>query len=417
MIRRSILVLVAILLFAPNFADAQTDWANWRGPNGNGIAADGQTPPTTWDAKTNVIWKTQVPGRGHASPTVVGDKVFLATCEDKTEIQSVVCFDRSTGKQLWQTVVNTGELNPRIHPKNTQASPTLACDGERVFAVFNNHNSTQIAALDFDGKEVWKKNVGAYKPKFPFGFGQSPITYKKNVIVTSDNQTDSLIVAYDGKTGDEQWKIDRPKVTSYSTPVVANVGGKTQMFISGGQKVHSYDPENGKLNWASDANWIVSCGTMVWDNNLDMVFVSGGYPAGQTIGLKASDGTKVWDNPIKVYEQSMIVVDGYLYALSENGIAFCWNAADGTEKWKDRFEKEESASPVFAGGNIYMSTERGTTFVFKPNPEKLELISKNKLGDSAFATPSFVDSQIFIRVGDSSSGNRQEWLYCIGKQK
>lgn len=409
--------LLFVLIFSVSGqCDAQNDWANWRGPSGDGIAEASQKPPIEWSAEKNVIWKTKVPGRGHASPTVVGNKVFLATCEEDKQTQSVVCFDRATGKQLWQTVINEGALNPRIHPKNTHASPTLACDGTRVFVVFNNHDATQVAALDFEGNEVWKMNVGEYKPKFPFGFGQSPIFYQGNVIVTSDNQTESLIVALDGATGKEQWKIDRPKVTSYSTPVIADVGGKKQMVISGGKAIYSYDPDNGDINWQSPADWIVSCGTAVWDKKLDMLFVSGGYPSGQTIGLKASDGRKVWDNQIKVYEQSMIVVEGHVYALSENGVVFCWRAQDGKEMWKSRFEKEESASPVFAGGHIYMTTERGSTFVFKPNPEKLELIARNKLGDSAFATPSFVDSQIFYRVGDSSQGQRQEWLYCLGKQ-
>lgn len=416
--RRITIAVVSTLLCttASLAAYGQSDWLNWRGPNGNGIAASGQTPPIQWDTEKNVVWKTKVPGRGHASPTVVGDKILLGTADEAEKTQSVVCFDRATGKQLWQTVVNTGGFPKTIHRKNTHASQTLACDGERVFVVFNHHDAVTVNALDLKGNKIWEKEIGKYKPRFPFGFGTSPIIFESNVIVTSDNEADSAIVAYNTETGKENWRIDRPKFTSYSTPVITEIGGKTQMLISGGKKVHSYDPKTGDLNWESPARWFVSCGTIVWDKDLDLVFVSGGYPQGHTLALKASNGEKVWDNNIKCYEQSMICVDGYVYAFSEDGIAYCWKASDGTLMWKDRTKGPECASPVFAGGHIYHVCEAGRMFVVKPNPKKLQVVAENDLGDSAFASPSIVDSQIFYRVGDNSQDEYHEWLYCLGKK-
>ena len=331
---------ICIVLFAFSSCLSQLrsedDWRRWRGPQGNGITA-GQTPPIRWSETENVVWKVKVPGRGHASPIIVNDRIFLATAEQDNSIQSVVCYDRSSGKQLWQTPVSTGEFNSQIHPKNTHASPTIATDGDRVFAVFNNHGSIQLTALDLDGTRIWKANTGQFEAPFPFGYGASPIVYEKNVIVTNLNDGSfSGMIAYDGATGKEQWRTERPAGTSYSTPVVATVAGKEQLLLSGTKQVFGFDPANGKKLWDTPAQWSVSCGTMVW--NEDLVFASGGYPAQQTLAVKADgSGEKVWENAIKVYEQSMLYLDGYLYAHSDNGGVYCSRGADGKEMWKQRF--------------------------------------------------------------------------------
>ena len=405
-----------ILFLLPAIASAQSDWANWRGPTGDGHAASGQTPPTKWDETTNVLWKVKVPGRGHASPTIVGDKIFLATAIADGQKQGVICFDRKTGEQRWAKELYSGGWPAQIHPKNSHASSTVVSDGKRVFAVFLNNAAIHVAALDLNGKEKWRKTVGQYSSKYPFGFGASPIIYDGNVLVTNDSQKDSAIVAYDGATGQEKWRIKRPPVSSYSTPVVANVGGKKQLLISGGQKIFSYDPDTAKTNWEASARWVVSCGTMVWDEESQMVFASGGYPAAQTIALDAKTGRKIWENGVKVYEQSMIVIGGYVYAISDSGVAFCWKASDGTEMWRQRLEKQESASPVFVGGKIYIGVESGRMFVFKPNPEKFELVAENQLGNSLFATPTFIDNKMYYRAGFGGRQNLQEWLYCIGAE-
>lgn len=403
------------LMIVPSLLSAQNDWARWRGPGGNGIA-ESTKPPVQWSSENNVVWKVKVPGRGHASPIVVDGKIFLATADKDKQSQSVVCFDQASGKQIWRSVANTGELSGRIHRKNTHASSTIAIHGENLFAVFCNHGKVRITALDFDGNEVWKKEVGMYEPKYPFGYGASPIVHGDNVIVTNENRADSAVVAFDAKTGDQRWKINRDGVTSYSTPVVTTINGQQQLLLSGGNKVVSYDPANGTKLWSIDASWEVTCGTMVWDGN--MVYASGGYPNGQTLGIDAVSGKKIWENPAKVYEQSMITIDGYLYAHSDNGVIYCWRAKDGKEMWKQKFSSRRvpiSASPVLANGNLYFTAENGETVVVRVNPEQYEEIGRNKLGDEAFASLAFCGNRIFARVGDNSSGSRQEWLYCLGK--
>lgn len=403
-----IVVVSFLFVFQVN---AQDDWSRWRGPTGNGIAAN-QTPPTEWSSTENVIWKVAVPGRGHASPIILGDKIFLATADKEQQTQSVLCYSRGAGEQLWQTVVNTGGLPTKIHPKNTHASSTVATDGERIFAVFNHDGIVDVTALDLDGKEVWKEKVGSYNAKYPFGFGASPIVHNGMVIVANEGRVDAAVVAFDAKTGKQKYKIKRGDMSSYSTPVIAKVGGKEQMFQSGGETVSAYNAETGEQNWTSPAQWQVSCGTMVWDKNL--VFTSGGFPAQQTIALNAKTGKIVWQKPVKVYEQSLLAHDGYVWGHSDKGVIYCWKSDTGQEMWKEKFSKRKkpvSVSPTLVGEHIHFTAEDGETIVVKRNPKKFELVARNQLGTSAFATPAFCGDRIYTRVGDGD----QEWLFCIGK--
>lgn len=411
----TILYAFAILpAYASAQGESQTDWARWRGPDGNGIADGEQRVPVQWDADTNVVWKSKVPGRGHSSPIVVGNKIFLTTADEAEQSQSVLAYDRDSGSQLWNTTVSTGEFNPAIHPKNTHASPTVAIVGQHVIAVFNNHGKVQATALDFDGRQVWQKDVGSFKTKHPFGLGASPISLGELVLVTNENMDNARIVALDGKSGDEVWSIDRGTISSYSTPVIADIGGKQQLMISGDQKVASYDPAGGSPLWTCPASWEVTCGTMVWDEQTNFVFASGGYPTQETLAVDATTGKKVWGNSVKCYEQSLIVVDGFVYGYAEKGVIYCWQASDGKEMWKERFEGPESASPVNIGQHIFFTSENGSTLVINANPRSFQKVAVNKLGDESFASLAVCGGKIYTRVAFDEAAGRQEYLYCLG---
>ena len=393
----------------------ERDWPWWRGPSRNGVAASDATPPTKWSNTENVTWKTPVPGRGHSSPIVVGDKVFLETADEAKKVQSVVAFDRKTGKQLWKTDISTGGFPRANHPKNTEASPTLACDGERLYAAFFHHETLQATALDLNGKKVWQKTVGPFNPRqFEYGYAPSPTLYRETVIFSAEYDGDSAITALDRKTGDQVWRTKRQSSITFSTPVVAHVAGKDQLLISGANQVASYDPANGKQLWTTPGTTAATCGTMVWDG--DIVFASGGYPKAETLAVKGDgSGTVLWKNNQKCYEQSMLAHNGYVYGLTDNGILFCWQGIDGKEMWKERLRGPVSSSPIIAGGNIYQANELGTCYVFKPNPEKFDPVAENQLGDEAFPSPAVVGGQMFIRTATRSGGKRQEMLYCLGK--
>lgn len=404
--------LIAISLLLQASTEAQDDWARWRGPEGNGVAAKDQKPPVTW-TESDFAWKVKVPGKGHASPTIVGDQIFLETADASKGTQSVVCYDRKTGDEQWTTTLNEGGLRKGIHRSNTHASQTIATDRKSLFAVFGHHDKIELYCLSLDGKKLWSKVVGPYTPQYGFGYGTSPIVYDGKVIVSNENKTKGGLYAFSTDNGDPVWKIDRGTTTSWSVPVVATVGGKKQLLISGGKAVNSYNPDDGELIWTTPASWDVTCGTMVWKD--DIVFASGGFPTQQTLAIDSTTGKMLWTNPKKCYEQSMLVIGDHVYGVDEKGFVHCWQAKDGKEAWQSRIGRRQfrtSASPVLANGHIYIPGENGKVAVVKANPEKFEMVATNELGTAVFASFAVCGNQIFARYSQGSEG----FLVCIGKK-
>lgn len=404
---------ILLILFACDFAIGQQNWEHWRGPKRNGIAQKQSDVPTKWSETENVKWKTKVPGRGHSSPIVLDQKIYITTADSNQNKKYALAYDLKNGKQLWKTEIHSGGFQRRINRNNSHASSTIATNGKVLFSVFCHNNATWLTKLDLNGKIISKKEIGKYQSRFPFGFGSSPIVFKELVIVPSESDGESFIKAYNIETGKIKWEINRPKMTSYSTPVIAKIGNKEHLLISGGRTVCSYEPYTGKKNWQTSARWMVSCGTMVWNDKL--VFTSGGFPASQTIAINASNGKIVWQNRVKMYEQSMLYHDGALYAHSDNGRIYCWDANNGEELWNQRVETRVSASPILVGDNIFFTTERGNTYVVKASKSDYELVNKNKLGDSGFASIAAVNGNLITRVGSRKGSGYQEWLYCLGK--
>ncbi len=391
------------------------DWPQWRGPTNDGKAAPDQNPPIRFSSNQNVIWKTELPSRGHASPTIVGDRIFLATADGEKKTQSVIGIDRASGRILWERVVFTGGLPRKIHSKNTHASGTIASDGKRIFGAFYNSDALQVVALDFNGKILWKRNAGKYAPrKYEFGYGASPTVHNGLVIVAAEYEGGGFIAGLKAATGDIVWRAKRPKQPSFSSPIVGKMAGREQLVISGCKLMESYDPATGKKLWTIPATSPATCGTVVWDG--DLVFASGGYPNKETVAVKADGSGKIaWKNSEKCYEQSMLAHKGYVYAVSDQGVAFCWRAKDGEEMWRHRLGGAVSASPILVGNRIYAANERGKFFVFAASPDDFELFAENQLGDESFATPSFCDGRIYIRVAYKERGKRREVLYCFGE--
>lgn len=407
------LICILWLLTCPTLLLAG-DWPHWRGPLNNGVAEEQPTPPTTFDDTTNVIYKAPIPGRGHSSPVIVGDSIYLATADEAGQRQFVLALERTTGKRKWITEISRGGF-PKTHPKNTHASPTVACDGERLFITFHHDAKITLAAVDLGGKIEWKKDIGAFNPKiYEYGYAPSPLIYNETVIVAADYEKGGFLAAFDGKSGDETWRTPRPKKLSFSSPIVANVAGKDQLLISGCEMVASYDPADGKPLWSTPGTTMATCGTMVWEG--DLVFASGGYPKPETICVNARTGRTVWTNNQKCYEQSMLVHNGHLYAFTDKGIAYCWRCEDGKEMWKQRLAGPVSASPLLVGDTIFAPNEAGAVFVFKADPSAFRPVAENQLGNSAFASPVAVDGKLYTRVGIGERSSRKEFLYCIGEK-
>ena len=388
---------------------ADSDWPQWRGPRGDGVAAE-QDVPVRWDETTNVAWMADVPGRGHASPIVVDSTVYLASAITDQQKQIVIAFDRLTGKQRWETAVHEGDFPApsEIHPKSSHANGTLASDGQRVFAAFFNSGRIFATALDLDGKQVWQQEVGAFNSKF--GYAPSPMLYKSLVIISADNRGGGYIAALHRETGEIVWRKKRPAISTYSSPLVASIGGRDQLVISGCNQLVSYNPATGDELWSSKAISEATCGTPVTDGAL--IFASGGYPERQTICVDGS-GQKVWSNNIKVYEPSLVAAGGHLFAVTDEGVAYCWSAKTGKELWKQRLGGSFSASPIVCKGQIYAPNLSGETVIFNAAGDAYHEVARNRLGNDSYAGVAVSGNELFMRVGIGEGNARKERLVCL----
>ena len=392
---------------------AATDWPWWRGPNRNGIADAKQKPPLKWSETENVLWKSPVPGRGHGSPTVVGDQVFLATADLENETQAVLCYDRNTGKQLWRTDVHRGGFEKKGNAKNSHASATVACDGQRLFINFLHAGAVYTTALNREGKQLWQTKITDFV--IHQGFGSSPALYRSLVIVSADNKGTGLVAGLERATGKIVWKQERPQVPNYTSPIILPVDGRDQVLMTGCDLVASFEPLTGKKLWEIKGSTTECVTSTVTDGQL--IFTSGGYPKNHISAVRADGSGKiVWENNTRVYVPSMLVHDGYLYAVQDAGFAICWKCDTGKELWKGRLGGTFSASPVLVGEHIFATNEAGRTFIFKATPDGFDLEGENNLGDEVFATPVFCGDRIYMRVATQDKGQRQEMLYCLGKR-
>lgn len=406
---RLVIVVAAVLAFAP-CASAQ-DWPWWRGPSGDGTAAEGPTPPLEWSADKNVVWKAPVPGRGHGSPAVSGERVYLAACDEASGRQSLLCFDRATGNRVWETEVHASGAM-RKNPKSTGASGTPACDGERLYISFANNSTITTSALGLDGKILWQTKVSDYV--IHQGYGASPTLYRSLVLVAADHNNGGAVAALDRKTGAIVWKVVRPKAPNYCSPVVVKADGKEQLLMIGCDLVSSLEPLTGKVLWEV-AGATTECVTSTVTDGTH-VYSSGGYPKNHLAAVRADGSGKLaWETKDRVYVPSMLIRDGKLYGVLDAGVAACWASDTGKELWKARLGGTFSASLVRAGDRIYATNEAGETFVYKADPGQFEQLAKNKLGDEAFATPAICGGRIYTRVAQKVDGKRQEFLYCLGQ--
>lgn len=425
-----IIVLPAAFIFAllSNGCSSQTaattdaiefgehDWPWWRGPERNGVADAKQNPPTKWSETENVLWKAAIPGRGHGSATVVGDQVFLATAEHDRQVQSVLCFDRNTGKKLWQAEVHQGGFESKIkqgNAKSSLASGTVACDGKRVFVNFWNNDAIYATALDRkDGSQLWQTKVADFVNHQ--GYGASPAIYQGLVIIAADNKGGGKFVALDRATGKVVWTIDRPKLPNYASPIILPIGGKDQLVLIGCNLVTGIDPATGKTLWETKGSTEECVTSVVTDGT--RVFSSGGYPKNHVAAIRADGSAKVdWENSTRVYVPSLVVRDKHLYGVQDAGVATCWNCATGKQFWTGRLGGTFTSSPVLVGERIYATNEEGKTFIFKATPDGLNIEAENQLGNEVFATPTICGGRIYMRVAViGKNKKRQEWLYCIG---
>lgn len=407
--------LPALFLFAlcsvASSAAAAGDWPWWRGPQHNGCADPDQKLPAGLDPARHTLWAAPVPGRGHGSPIVVRDRVYLVTADEEEQTQSLLCYHRQSGRLVWNTVIHSGHLPEKINKKATHASTTPACDGERLYVSFVNGGAAYTTAVSLEGKKLWQTRLTDYVVHQ--GYGASPLVYKSLLLVCADNKKAGAICALNRSDGKIVWKVGRPRFPNYVSPIVHHLGGRDQLILSGCERVLSLDPMTGKTLWDTSGSTQETVTSVVTDGEL--VFVSGGWPKNHVHALRTDgSGEVVWKNISRVYVPSMLVKDGHLYAVMDGGAAMCWDCKTGERKWKGVLGGTFSSSPVLLGDHIHVLNENGQYFVFKADPAGFEIVHRGKIGEQVFATPVICGGQFFARVVDYEGDRRQEKIYCLG---
>jgi outer membrane protein assembly factor BamB len=411
----STLALLFLHLGPPNCQADQ--WPQWRGPNGDNHAASGSKVPLKWDFQSgnNIHWKLKIPGRGHSTPIVIEDGIFMTTADKQLQTQSLIKVERETGLVLDQWVIHRGTLPRNIHGNNSHASPSPAFDGERVIVSFYTDDAIWLTAMTTSGRQEWKRKVCDFKPSlFEFGYGASPIVEDGLVIVAAEyDGASSGLYAFDCRTGKPVWKTPRPSNLNFASPIVHSIAGQRQVLLAGAEMMCSYSVPTGKLIWKVDTTTEAICGTVACDDR--RVMVSGGNPK-SGIWCVLADGSQklLWENNVKCYEQSLLTIDNYVFAVADSGVAYCYRSVDGKEMWKRRlFSGGISSSPVLVGDRIYVGNESGKVCVFKASPDRFDLLAENDSGDSLFATPVIVDDHLYLRTATGRGDQRQEFLVAI----
>jgi hypothetical protein len=384
------------------------NWPSWRGPRGDGSSLE-KDVPVTWSATQNIVWRAPLPGKGHASPVVWGDRIFVATALQKEEQQRVLlCLDRSNGNVLWQRVVLEAPLE-KLNRLNSHASSTPATDGQKVYVSFLDRDKMFIAAYDFEGNEVWAVRPGPFASMH--GYCSSPILWKDKIIVNGDHDGPAYIIALERATGKTIWKTPRPNLTrSYCTPIIRQIEGRNQLVLSGNKCVAGYDPDTGVQHWIIDGPTEQFVASLVYDGKL--LFMTAGFPDHFIQAIRPDGSGNVTSTHVAwqtdkdcSYVPSPIVVGSYFLVVSDTGVATCFEAATGKVFWRQRLEPHYSASLVTANGLVYFLSDKGIMTVIKPGPQ-LEIVARNELGEETYASPAISNGQMFLRG--------LQHLYCIG---
>jgi outer membrane protein assembly factor BamB len=402
-------LLVGFLLFLSSYAIAE-NWPCWRGPRGDGTCVE-QDVPTNWDP-AGALWKTELPGKGHSSPIVWGDRVLTATGITETKERVLLCFDRNTGSILWQQTVVQGPLE-KINKENSYASGTPATDGERVFVVFRVGDDIVVAAHNLDdGRQLWLVRPGTHTGEW--GFSNSPVLYKDKVIIDGDSKGDSFLIALSRTDGKTLWRKNRTnKGISYSAPLIREMAGRTQLIQCGDRCVTSFNPDNGEQLWMVDGPSQEFVATPTFSEKTGLVFISSSWPKRVLLAIRPDGRGNVTETHIAwqdtkgaPYVPSMIVADDFLLSVNTGGTSFCYEAATGGVLWEQKLGRHH-ASPIMVNGLVFFINDDGQVNVIKPG-RNFERVAKYELGEQCYASPAISDGQVFIRGF--------EHLFCIGSR-
>jgi len=458
---RSLGALPAVITLAVPLANisradgrAATHWPQFRGPNASGVAV-GYPTPVEWDAASgrNILWKTPVPGLGHSSPVIWGDRIFITTAVSRAGESSlkvglygditplneqvehewkVLCLDKKTGRALWEQTACRGVPKAKRHMKSTHANPTPATDGRHVVAFFG---SEGLYCYDIEGTLLWKKDFGvlasAYYvvPPAQWGFASSPVIFDDKVVVQVDVLKDSFVGALDIRDGRELWRAERNDVPTWSTPTVHRGNGRTQVICNGMREIAGYDLATGKQLWNLEGGGDIPVPTPVVAG--DLIYVASAHgPAAPVFAIRTSAEGDLhlppagassryvawWNGRVGVYMQTLLPLDGRLYCCRDNGVLTVFDALSGEKLHTARLGDGSTgftASPVAADGKVYFTSEVGDVHVLKAAPD-FDVLARNALAETCMATPAISEGVLYFRtrgqviaVGDAAGGGDQ----------
>ena len=386
------------------------DWPWFRGPAGNNVCHDGQKPPTQWSDTQNVLWQVTLPGQGHATPCIQGDRLFVPAGDKERETIQMICLNRNTGEQLWQKEVYSGKM-AKIHKDTTYAAATPACDGTRVFFPFQTDSEIRMAAMTLDGAIVWDKPISSYTSVQ--GFSASPILYKSAVIVPTDGTNHNRLTAMHRVTGQVLWQVDVPgEQENYASATLVHVAGRDQIILVGPDHIRSYNPESGQMIWVCDGPAMCYVAVAVADDKT--VYVTGGYPKKAMLAIRADGSGNVtnthvsWKSDNKAsYVPTPLLHQGMIYMVNDRGLYRCYQAETGRVLCETQLDGGFYSSPVLAGDTIYLFNKTGRGYVFRAS-ESLDILAQNDLASGVFATPVICDSRIYLRT--------LKILYCLAEK-
>jgi outer membrane protein assembly factor BamB len=409
------------------------DWPRFRGPNGTGTADD-KTIPVKWTDKS-VLWKTEIPGKGHSSPIVSKGKVFLESSSGDGKQRFLICVDVKSGQIDWSKEM--AALPARTHPKNTVCSCTPTADGERIYAIFwegQDPNKPErqdakvgklscgnlvLAAFDYAGNKKWQQSLGDFESQH--GPGMSPIVVGDKVIINKDQDGAAELLAFDAKSGKPAWSKKRDfERACYSTPfLLEKTDAGPELVVSSTGGITGYDPKDGtqiwNYVWKFDKARLRTVGSAIFHDGLIFAIAGDGGGDRNMIAIKPGDkgdvspSNLIWKKSKETpYVPTPLAKDSMIFWVTDKeGVAFCVDGKTGNVIWNERLGggAEISASPVMIDGKIYIINEKGSVFVC-PATKEYELLARNELNETVFASPAVADGRLFVRGA--------KHLFCIG---
>ncbi len=428
--RWTVFIVAGLVAVAACASASGQNWPSYRGPSGSGVG-EGGSLPTSWDVESgkNVRFRVAIPGLGHSSPIVWGDRLFVTTAVSEAGVRAydvnhggigmagdesdvhewrIYCIDTRDGKVLWHRAACKGKPRTGRHLRASHCNSTPVTDGERVVALMG---SEGLFAFDMDGKPLWQTDLGtldaghARKSDSHWGHASSPILHDGRVIVQCDRRVDGFIAAFDAKTGKKLWQTARAEMPTWSTPLVFEGGGRTEIVTNGGVQIRGYDPATGAELWRMPAGEIqVKVPTPIVVG--DAFLICGGYPRSQPMwamraGLKGevAPGKEAfaWQTEGgSPYTLTPVAYGSRLFTCSDSGVLACYSATDGKEVFRGRLDGNYSASPVAGDGKIYFASQEGEVHVVSAG-SAFELLGTVDMGESCMATPAISNGVLFVR--------------------